>query len=97
MATMSIIWFGWEIFFLLHTVIRRPDNLLIKLYACWSSADNLGKQLAPRLGPTKHHAWSQPKLFDTDSIPEIFFEKLFKINCEKKSQLREKDILKCVR
>ena len=38
------------------------------------SANNICKQFGPRSGPTNGRAWSGSKLFDTDGIPEIFFE-----------------------
>ena len=46
------------------------------LYLPVLSAVNLCRQLGPRSGPGKHQASSGSKLFDTDGIPEIVFEKV---------------------
>ena len=40
-----------------------------------SAADNFCKQFGTSSDPTERRAWSGSKLFDTDSIPEIFFFK----------------------
>ena len=37
--------------------------------------DNLCKQFGPWSDPTKCRSWSGSKLFDTISVPDIFFEK----------------------
>ena len=34
------------------------------------------KQFGRRPGPTRRRAWSWSKLFDTDGIPKIFFERV---------------------
>ena len=42
--------------------------------------DNLCKQFGPRSGPTKCWVWSGSKLFETNSILKMFFEKVDFLN-----------------
>ena len=59
--------------------IVRALNLCLPV----SSADNLGKQLGPRSGPTNRRACSGSKLFD---ILMVFLKEFFqKVNFKKKS------------